>query len=183
MPYPRIPERAWRAIAGTDPPTAPIGLRAQRGGMDDLTAHAALGLALRIGESMLAVGAPAADVTATVLRVAAAYGLTSCQIDITHTSLTVSYDRENAVPLTAMRLVRSSRTDYTRLQGVTDLARAVGAGDIDVEEAHRRLDRVVSAPATYRRAIHTLGWAGLAGSVGFLLGGGWPEALIAALTT
>src|SRR3712207_7987379 len=94
MPYARIPERAWRAIAGTDPPTAPIGLRAQRSGMDDLTAHAALGLALRIGESMLAVGAAAADVTATVLRIAAAHGLTSCQIDITHTSLTVSYRSE-----------------------------------------------------------------------------------------
>ncbi|WP_448619440.1 threonine/serine ThrE exporter family protein [Geodermatophilus sp. URMC 65] len=181
--YARLPERAWRAIAGNDPPTAPIGLRAQRGGMDDLTAHAALGLALRIGESMLAVGAPAADVTATVLRVAAAYGLTSCQIDITYTSITVSYDREDAVPLTAMRIVRTSRTDYTRLQGITDLARAVGAGGLDVEEAHHRLDRVVSAPATYRRSVHALGWAALAGSVGFVLGGGWLEALIAALTT
>ncbi len=179
----RIPERAWRAIAGTDPPTAPIGLRAQRSGMDDLTAHAALGLALRIGASMLAVGAAAADVTATVLRVAAAYGMTSCQVDITFTSITVSYDREDAVPLTAMRIVRTSRIDYTRLQGVNDLARAVGAGGLDVEEAHRRLDRVVSAPATYRRTVHTLGWAGVAGCFGFVLGGGWLEALIAALTT
>jgi uncharacterized membrane protein YjjP (DUF1212 family) len=179
----RIPERAWRAIAGTDPPTAPIGLRAQPSRMDDLTAHAALGLALRIGESMLAVGASAADVTATVLRVAAAHGLTSCQIDITHTSITLSYDRENAVPLTAMRIVRTSRTDYTRLQGINDLARAVGAGALEVEEAHRRLDDIVAAPATYRRTVHTLGWAGLAGSVGLLLGGGWLEALSAAATT
>ena len=151
--------------------------------MDDLTAHAALGLALRIGESMLAVGASAADVTATVLRVAAAYGLTNCQVDVTFTSLMVSYDREHAVPLTALRTVRTSRMDYTRLQGITDLARAVGTGGLDIEEAHHRLDRVVSAPPTYRRTVHALGWAGVAGSVGFLLGGGWSEALIAALTT
>lgn len=183
MPYARIPERAWRAIAGTSPPTAPIGLRAQASRMDDLTAHAALGLALRIGASMLAVGASAADVTATVLRVAAAYGLTSCQIDITFTSITVSYDRENAVPLTAMRIVTASRLDYPRLQGITDLARAVGAGDLDVEEAHRRLDRVVSAPATYRRSVTALGWAGVAACFGLVLGGGWREALLAALTT
>ena len=183
LPHARLPERAWRAIAGIDPPTAPIGLRAQPSRMDDLTAHAALGLALRIGASMLAVGASAADVTATVLRVAAAHGLASCQVDITFTSITVSYDRENAVPLTAMRIVRTSRTDYTRLQGITDLARAVGAGGLDVEEAHRRLDRVVSAPATYRRTVHTLGWAGVAGCFGLVLGGGWLEALIAALTT
>jgi uncharacterized membrane protein YjjP (DUF1212 family) len=151
--------------------------------MDDLTAHAALGLALRIGESMLAIGASAADVTATVLRVAAAYGLTSCQVDVTFTSLVVSYDRENAVPLTAIRTVRTRGMDYTRLQGITNLAHAVGAGGLDIEEAHRRLDRVVSAPATYRRTVHALGWAGVAGSLGILLGGGWLVALIAALTT
>jgi uncharacterized membrane protein YjjP (DUF1212 family) len=151
--------------------------------MDDLTAHAALGLALRIGESMLAVGASAADVTATVLRVAAAYGLTNCHVDVTFTSLTVSYDREQAVPLTAMRLVRLRGMDYTRLQGITNLAHAVSAGGIDLEKAHRRLDRVVSAPPTYRRIVHTLGWSGVAGSLGFLLGGGWLVALLAALTT
>ena len=183
MPRARLPERAWRAIAGADPPTAPIGLRAQRSRMDDLTAHAALELALRIGASMLAVGASSADVTATVLRVAAAYGLTSCQVDITFTSLTVSYDREDAVPLTALRTVRVSRVDYTRLQRITELARAISAGDLDVEEAHRRLDRVVSAPATYRRAVNALGWAGVAGCFGLVLGGGWPEALLAAATT
>src|SRR3712207_1880108 len=94
-----------------------IGLRAQSSRMDDLTAHAALGLALRIGASMLAVGASAADVTATVLRVAAAYGLANCQVDVTFTSITVSRDREDAVPLTAMRTVRTSRLDHTRLQG------------------------------------------------------------------
>ncbi|SDC72755.1 Uncharacterized membrane protein YjjP, DUF1212 family [Geodermatophilus telluris] len=183
MPHARIPDRAWRAIAGTGPPTAPIGLRAQASRMDELTVHAALGLALRIGASMLAVGASAADATATVLRVAAAYGLGHCAIDITFTSITISFDREDAVPLTAMRVVNTSRLDYTRLQGVTDVARAVGAGDVDVEEAHRRLDRVVSAPATYRRSVSALGWAGVAGCFGLVLGGGWREALLAALTT
>jgi uncharacterized membrane protein YjjP (DUF1212 family) len=178
-----MPKRAWRVIGGTGPPTAPIGLRALRSGMDDLTAHAALGLALRIGESMMAVGAPAADVTATVLRVAAAYGLFSCHVDITYTSITVSYDREGAVPLTAVRIVRSIRSDYTRLQGITDVARAVAAGDLDVEEAHHRLDVVLSAPATYRRAVDALGWAGVAGCFGLVIGGGLWEALLAALTT
>ncbi len=151
--------------------------------MDDATAQAALGLALRIGESMLAVGASAADVTATVLRVAAAYGLTSCQVDVTFTSLTISLHRDDGVPLTLMRIVRMRGMDYTRLQGITELARAVGADRLDFEDAHRRLDRVVSAPNPYRRGIHALGWSGVAGSVGFLLGGGWLVALVAALTT
>src|SRR3712207_8012187 len=122
--------------------------------MDDLTAHAALGLALRIGESMLAVGSSAADVTATVLRVAAAYGLGSCQVDVTFTTLVVSYDRDEALPLTAMRTVRTGRMDYTRLQGITDLARMVGTDGLAAEDAHHRLDRVLSAPHPYRRGIH-----------------------------
>jgi uncharacterized membrane protein YjjP (DUF1212 family) len=178
-----LPDLARRAFSGSGPPTAPFGLRAQSSGVDDLSAQAALGLALRIGESMLAVGASAADVTATVLRVAAAYGLTSCQVDITHTSLTISFDRDGALPITLMRIVRPRGLDYTRLQGTTDLARAVVAERLDVEEAHRRLDRVVSSPHPYRRRVHALGWAGVAGSVGFQLGGGWLVALVAALTT
>ena len=175
--------RAWRVVAGQDPPTGPIALRARPSGVDDLVAHAALGLALRIGESMLAVGASAADVTATVLRVAGAYGLTHCQVDVTFTSLLVSYDRDGAVPLTAMRTVRVRGMDYARLQGITDLARAASAGGLDVEEAHRRLDLVVSAPPTYRRTVHALGWVGMAASVAFLLGGGWLVAFTAASTT
>jgi uncharacterized membrane protein YjjP (DUF1212 family) len=179
----RLPDRARRAITGSGPPTAPIGLRAQPSRVDDVTAHAALGLALRIGESMLAVGASAADVTATVLRVAAAFGLTSCQVDVTFTSLTVSYDRDDAVPITLLRIVRTRGMDYTRLQGITDLARAIGSGGVDLERAHRRLDRVVSAPHPYRRPIHALGWSGVAASIAFLLGGGWLVALVAAVTT
>ena len=179
----RLPDRARRAISGSGPPTAPFALRAQPSGVDGATARAALGLALRIGESMMAVGASAADVNATVLRVAAAYGLIACQVDITHTSLTISHDPDDAPPMTLMRIVRPRGLDYTRLQGITDLARAVVRERMDAEDAHRRLDRVVSAPHPYRRGVHALGWAGVAGSVGFLLGGGWLVALVAALTT
>jgi uncharacterized membrane protein YjjP (DUF1212 family) len=181
--YARLPDRARRAISGSGPPTEPFALRSQPSRVDDSTAHTALGLALRIGESMLAVGASVADVTATVLRVAAAYGLTSCQVDVTFTSLTVSYDRDDAVPLALMRIVRPRGMDYTRLQGITDLARAIKADSLDIEDAHRRLDAVVSAPHPYRRRIHALGWWGMAGCVGILLGGGWLVSLVAALTT
>jgi uncharacterized membrane protein YjjP (DUF1212 family) len=145
--------------------------------------YAALGLALRIGEAMLAVGASAADVTATVLRVAAAHGLNRCQVDAMFTSLTVSFDRDDAGPLTVMRIVQVRGLDFNRLQGVTDLARAIVADRLEIEEAHRRLDEVVSAPHPYRRGMHALGWAGVAGAVGFQLGGGWLVALVAALTT
>lgn len=178
-----IPRRAWRAIGGSGPPTVPIAMRPLRSEMDETAVNAAVGLALRIGELMLAVGAPAADVIATVQRVADALRLFDCHVDITYTSITVSYDRLGAVPLTAVRVVRVSQADYTRLQGVTAVAQAVVDERLDIEEAHRRLDAVTSAPATYRRSIYALGWAGVAGCFAFLLGGGWWEALLAAVTT
>ncbi len=170
-------------IAGSGPPTAPFALPARPSRVDARTARSALGLALRIGESMMAVGASAADVTAMVLRVAAAYGLTQCQVDVTFTSLTISYDADDLPPLVLMRIVRPRGLDYTRLQGITDLAAAIKAEGLGLEDAHRRLDDVLSAPHPYRRPIHALGWSGVAGCVAILLGGGWLVALVAAVTT
>lgn len=178
-----IPRRAWRAIGGSGPPTVPIALRPRRSEADDATVNAAIGLVLRIGELMLAVGSPTADVIATVLRVADALRLYDCHVDITYTSITVSYDRQGAMPSTALRVVRINMADYSRLQGVTEIARAVVEDGLDVEEAHRRLDVVATAPVTYRRSVYALGWAGVAGCFAFLLGGGWYEALLAAATT
>jgi uncharacterized membrane protein YjjP (DUF1212 family) len=179
----RLPDQARKAIAGSGPPTAPFALRPQPGRVDAATARSALDLALRIGESMMAVGASAADTTAMVLRVAAASGLTDCQVDVTFTSLTISYAPDDVTPLVLMRIVRPRGLDYTRLQGITDLATAIMAEDLGLADAHRRLDDVLSAPHPYRRPIHALGWSGVAGCVAFLLGGGWLVALVAAVTT
>jgi len=182
-PHPRLGDRARRAFSGRDEPTVQIGLRAPSSSLDELAAHAALELALRIGEAMLALGVAAADVTSTVLRVAAAYGMERCQVDVTFTSLTVSWDRDEPVPLTGLRIVRARTQDYTRLQAVTGLARDVAAGAVPVDEAHRRLDAAVRAPHPYQRWVVTAALAGLAGAVGVLLGGGPLEALVAATST
>ncbi|GHE08947.1 threonine/serine ThrE exporter family protein [Klenkia taihuensis] len=179
----RLPDRARRAVSGSGPPTEPLALRAGPGGVDEDTARSVLSLGLRVGEAMMAVGASAADVTAGVLRVAAAYGLTDCQVDMTFTSLTIGYDPDDVPPLVLMRIVRPRGVDYTRLQGVADLTAEVTAGRVGLDEAHRRLDDVLAAPHPYRRALHALGWPGVAGSVAFLLGGGWLVALVAAVTT
>ncbi|MCO7219028.1 threonine/serine exporter ThrE family protein [Klenkia sp. PcliD-1-E] len=179
----RLPDRARRAVSGSGPPTEPLALRAGPGGVDEATARSALSLALRIGEAMMSVGASAADVTAGALRVAAAYGLTDCQVDMTFTSLTIGYDPDDVPPLVVMRIVRPRGLDYTRLQGITDLATEVTDGLLALEEAHRRLDAVLAAPHPYRRSLHALGWSGVAACVAVLLGGSWLVALVAAVTT
>ncbi|WP_231486952.1 threonine/serine ThrE exporter family protein [Candidatus Blastococcus massiliensis] len=179
----RLPDQARRAIAGAGPPTEPFSLRAKPSQVDAATARSVLALALRMGESMMAVGASAADVTAMVLRVAASYGLSDSQVDVTFTSLTISYAPDDVTPLVLMRIVRPRGLDYTRLQGITELAAAITTEGLGPEDAHSRLDEILSAPSPYRRPIHALGWSGVAGCVAVTLGGGWLVALVAAVTT
>ena len=68
-----------------------------------------LDLALHIGASMFAVGASAHDVTFAITRVAQVYGLKGVQVDVTFTSITVSYHRgEDDAPTTLLRVVHAS---------------------------------------------------------------------------
>src|SRR5690606_5575437 len=76
-----------------------------------------LDLALRIGESMFAVGASAHDATFAITRVAQTYGLHGVQVDVTFNAISVSYHRgEEDWPTTLMRVVRVASPDHAKLQ-------------------------------------------------------------------
>ena len=188
MPGRRVRTLARRILGSS--PSAPVGLRARGGGLDDYVAHGAVELGLRIGEAMLSLGAPAADVTGAIQRVVGAFGLAGCHVEVTFTAITVSYDRGlGASPLTLMRVVGERVPDYRRLAGVFALADSL-RGPIPrteatarLEETHSTLDEVVSAPRPYGRWVVTVMLSVLAAAVAFLLGGGPPVALAAGLTT
>ncbi|MBC7289710.1 MAG: threonine/serine exporter family protein [Actinotalea sp.] len=190
MPLRWVPRSVVRRVAG-GPPTLQTGLRSRPGELEPATIHAVLELALRVGEAMLSLGAAAVDVTLAIRRVLRAFGLRGAQVDLTFTSITVSYDRgDDAYPLTMMRIVAERIPDYGRLQDVVELAREVGDSTVPPEEArlrvdaaHDRLDAIVSAPQTYRRWVVTAALSTLAGAVAILLGGGPAVALVAAATT
>ncbi|MEU5694704.1 threonine/serine exporter family protein [Actinosynnema sp. NPDC020468] len=175
--------RRWRY---RDPGTRPDLYRPAEGPSlpDDSTVHLVLDLALRVGEAQLASGAGAADVTATMLDVTAAYGLPHTEVDVTYTSITVSHRRGyRAAPITSMRVVRGRGIDYTRLASVEELVRRITAGGLDAGEAYAELDQVVNAGHPYPRWVATLARAGMAGSVALLVGGTALLALTAALVT
>ncbi len=72
------------------------------------TVHFVLDLALRVGEVQMSSGAGAADVTATLLAVANAYGMPHCEVDVIFTSITVTCQRGvDLPPVTSLRVVRS----------------------------------------------------------------------------
>ncbi|CCH27743.1 threonine/serine exporter family protein [Actinosynnema sp. NPDC047251] len=168
---PRTTPGLWQPVEG---PSLP----------DDSTVHLVLDLALRVGEVQLASGAGAADVTATVVAVAEAYGLPRTEVDVIYTSITVSCHRgTEAAPITSLRVVRSRGLDYTRLAAVEDLIRRITSDRVKAPDAYAELDRISKQPHPYPRWTATAAWAGMAGAVAFLVGGGPLIALTAALVT
>ncbi len=176
--------RASRAVRSSSPPLRPVAPAAGSDGVDAATARAVLDLALRTGEALLSTGAPALDVTASVLRLVDAYGLSSCHVDVTYTSITVSYHRgEVDEPMTVLRVVKVRAADYSRLQHLQAIVRDAAAGVLDVQAARARLDEAVRAPHPYQRWLVTVALALMGAAVAALLGGGPLLMTIAALTT
>lgn len=146
----------------------------------DAAARSALDLAVRVGELMLRCGAGTRDVEAAVVAVAAAAGLRRLELDLTSQSLIVQVPSPAGPPITMMRVVRSSTKDFARLAAVHRFVDHIvdqGLGDID--DASRELKRIQRATRLYPRWMLVLAFAGLAGSVCALLGGGVTAMVVA----
>ncbi|WP_423918678.1 threonine/serine ThrE exporter family protein [Frigoribacterium sp. 2-23] len=182
-------------------PAAPVSRRTQRALLAEQTVRGVLELAVRLGETLLSLGAAAAEVTDTIQRVCRAYGI-DCQVDLTFTSILVVHDGGDDSPgVSVLRVVQSRSADYERLARVTALVTAITEGSPEVrvadtlddpaardearhqfEAAHERLDAVLVQPHRYRRGVVTLTLAAMAAGVALLLGGGPLIVLIAAAT-
>ncbi len=156
------------------PPTDEIPIWTSPDGVDRETSLAVIDLALRAGVAMLSTGAAAADVTATVLMLTRAYGLSAVHVDVTYTSISVSYHRgPYADPITVLRIVRFRVQDYTRLERLRDLIVGLVQDPVTVDEARVRFDAVITAPHPYRRWVVTVAGGVLAAGAAGLLGAGW----------
>ncbi|WP_165865562.1 threonine/serine ThrE exporter family protein [Vallicoccus soli] len=151
---------------------------------DEREAYRALDIALRAAEIVLSGGAGAADVTATVMAVAGACGLRRVEVDVTNTTITVSYVRApDVAPVTSMRLVRARLLDYTRVTEVDNLVDDLVHGRLTPAEASERLDDVRHRRHPYGSWTVTAASALLAAAVAVLLGGGPLVAGVALLTS
>ena len=122
---------------------------------------------------MLVAGAPASEVTLTIVRVAAAYGLDPVHVDVTYNSITVAHHRSGADrPITLMRVVRGAVPDHTRLQRLQSLVTAVRAG-LPVDDAVEQARAIRRAPFRYAPPVVVLAQAMLAVGVAIMFGGNW----------
>jgi uncharacterized membrane protein YjjP (DUF1212 family) len=171
-------------VRDVDPPTDVLSLWLGADGVDQRTARAVIDLAMRVGERLLSTGASASDVVATVLRLTDAYGLGSVHVDVTFTSISVSYHRgPDADPMTVMRGIKVRSTDLTRLERLQALVRDIADERFEVDEARTRFDSLIRSPHPYRRWVVTGALATVAAAVAALFGGGWLIMALSFLTT
>ncbi|PUA82406.1 hypothetical protein C7S10_01255 [Nocardioides currus] len=139
-----------------------------------------LDLCLRIGEVLLSSGAGAADVTATMLSVASHLGLRHAEVDVTFTSLSMSYQAtpEDAAVM-MVRNVKHRDIDYADLTQVDHLVRELLADELDLYLARTRMATILSTGHPWPRWSVTLAWGVMCASVAVFLGGDWLVALIA----
>src|SRR6478736_789000 len=132
-----------------------------------------LDFCLRVGEVLLASGAGAADVTATMQALAWQYGVKNVEVDVTFTSLAMGFQPDPEEPaFVLIRQVKQREIDYFDLTDVDHLVRDVLRGEADLKEARQRLARIVSSGHPVPRWAATLGWGAMCAGVGLQLGGG-----------
>jgi uncharacterized membrane protein YjjP (DUF1212 family) len=131
-----------------------------------------LDFCLRVGELLLSSGAGAADVTATMRSLSWHLGVRHADIDVTFTSLSMSYQPNPEDPLVLqVRTVKQRDIDYEDLTLVDHLVRDVLHDQADLHEARARLAQIVSSGHTLPRWAVTLGWGLMAGGFAVQLGG------------
>lgn len=141
--------------------------------IDEALASRILDLAIRIGETMLVVGAPANEVTLTIVRVCEAYGLDPVHVDVTYNSITIAHSRPGAShPTTLLRVVRGSVPDHAKLQRLQALVTEV-AGGLALDDAIARCRAIRRLPFRYRPAIVIASQATLAAGVAIMFGANW----------
>ncbi|MDQ4053370.1 MAG: threonine/serine exporter family protein [Actinomycetota bacterium] len=141
--------------------------------------HLTMDLCLRVGETLMANGAGAADVTATMQSLAIHLGLRSAEIDVTFTSLSMNFQATpDEPPIVLIRQVKQRDIDYEDLTRADHLVRAVLADELGLAEARTEAAKIASSGHQTPRWAITLAWGAMCAGVGLMLGG---DALVIAI--
>ncbi len=151
-------------------------------GRDQREINLVLDFCLKVGEMLLSSGSGAADVSVTMRALAHHFGLGQQEVDVTFTSLSMSFQPDPESPMiVAIRQVKLREIDYEDLTQTDHLVRHVLNDDLTLTEARRWLARIVSSGHHTPRWAVTLGWGVMCGGVAVQLGGSVTVMAIAAL--
>lgn len=165
-------------IVSAPTPLQPIDLS------DDAAVAEVLDLAVRMGEVVLASGSAVTDTQTTVRFIAATYGLSACDVEVTYNSIRIYVHRGPRLPpASSMRVVQYRSLDFTRLAAVDRLTRRIRRDLIPPQEARAALDVITTAPHPYNRWTATFAWSLMAAAIALLLGGGILVTALSFITT
>lgn len=117
----------------------------------------ALRLAATMADYLMSHGMAASDTVHTVLGVTGRYCSQKVHIDISHTILTVSQDRGiDREPLTLVRTISSRGINYENIRQLEALARKIRDGRISLDDAEKRLDKIIARKRLYPRWVSFL---------------------------
>jgi uncharacterized membrane protein YjjP (DUF1212 family) len=154
-------------------------------GSDDAATQArtALELALRVGDVLLTAGSMSAnDVTVEMLRITEAYGLKRVHLDVTFTSISVTYyPAPTSVPLTLVRTVQPDVLDFTKVRRVQSLVQRIHAG-LPLKDAINDLERIRRKGHPYSEWVAAAGNAAIAPGVTLLFTISWQILAITFIT-
>lgn len=149
--------------------------------VDEMHARRVIDLAMRIAESLIAVGAASNEVVLSVTRVTSALGIRPVHVDITFNAIAVSYHGgESDLPFTLIRVVRAPVPDHSKLQQLQALVADIESG-LDLGEARIRFHIIRRTPFSYRAPVIVLVQGLLAVGVCLLYGATWLTTLVALL--
>lgn len=141
--------------------------------------HLTMDLCLRVGEILMSNGAGAADVTATMQSLALHLGLRGVEVDVTFTSLSMSYaSSPDERPVVMIRHVKQRDIDHEDLTRADHLVRDVLSDRINLAEARTEAARIASTGHQTPRWAVTVASAAMCAGVGLMLGG---DALVIAV--
>ena len=144
--------------------------------------HLTVDLCLRVGDLLLANGAGAADVVGSMRLVADHFGLRRAEIDVTFTSISMSYQPEpGEVPVVMIRQVPQRDIDYEDLTRVDHIVRDLLADRLDLTAARAQVTSIASRGHHRRRWSVTAASGVMCASVAVFLGSGPLVAAIALL--
>jgi uncharacterized membrane protein YjjP (DUF1212 family) len=122
------------------------------------------------------------DVVVEMLCITEAYGLKRVHVDLTFTSITVTYyAAPTTVPMTLVRTVQPDVLDFTKVRRVQALAEGIRAG-LPLEEAINDLEKIRDAPRLYSGWVASAGNAAIAPGVTLLFTVSWQILVITFVT-
>lgn len=143
-------------------------------------ASASANLILIMGRALLTLGSPAHRMEATLSAVAERLGL-SAQFFSTPTALLAALGNEDTQQTFLIRADTSS-TDFSRLTDITEVVEKVALGSSNPSLAAQKVDDILKRPPLYSAWLTFLAYIMIAMPTALMLGGGWPESVLAGIT-